>query len=92
MQCCDVCEWRHRALYRSSPITPNPLANFCDQVFFDYVPSSAASLLSSVGISTRPSHPMTVIVYVCASNSFPKWSGMTRERSMRENGRNLGEK
>jgi len=22
MQCCDVCEWRHRALYRSSPITP----------------------------------------------------------------------
>jgi len=54
--------------------SPNPLAIFCGQVFFDYVPSSATSLLSSVGISTRPTHPMVIVwlVYVCASNSFPK--------------------
>jgi len=31
----------------------NPLAIFCDQVFFDNDPSSATSLLSSVGITTR---------------------------------------
>jgi len=30
----------------------HPLAIFCDQVFFVYDPSSATSLLSSVGIST----------------------------------------
>lgn len=28
--------------------------NFCIQVFFDYDPSSSASLLSSVGVTTRP--------------------------------------
>ena len=32
----------------------HPLAIFCIQVFFDYDPSSATSLLSSVGISTKP--------------------------------------
>jgi len=31
----------------------HPLAIFCNQVFFVYDPSSATSLLSSVGISTR---------------------------------------
>jgi len=31
----------------------NPLAIFCNQVFFDNDPSSATSLLSSVGITTR---------------------------------------
>jgi len=33
----------------------SPLAIFCIQVFFDYVPSSAASLLSSA--DTRPGPP-----------------------------------
>jgi len=42
-----------QALYRSSPTPRRPLAIFCDQVFFEYDPSSAASLLSSVGITTR---------------------------------------
>jgi len=32
----------------------HPLAIFCNQVFFDYDPSSSTSLLSSVGVTTRP--------------------------------------
>jgi len=32
---------------------PNPLAIFCYQVFFEYVPSSATSLLSSADITAR---------------------------------------
>jgi len=32
----------------------SPLAIFCYQVFFDYDPSSSTSLLSSVGVTTRP--------------------------------------
>jgi len=43
-----------RARYRSSPWPPaNPSSSFCNQVFFEYDPSSATSLLSSAGISAR---------------------------------------
>jgi hypothetical protein len=41
-----------RAQNRSSPDLLQSWF-FCNQVFFDYNPSSSASLLSSVGITTR---------------------------------------
>jgi hypothetical protein len=42
--------WPFSGAHRAAEI---PLAIFCYQVFFDYDPSSAASLLSSVGITTK---------------------------------------
>jgi len=32
---------------------PSKSSFFCNQVFFDYDPSSSSSLLSSVGVTTR---------------------------------------
>jgi len=43
-----------RAQSRSSPGPPGEQELFCNQVFSDYDPSSSTSLLSSVGITTRP--------------------------------------
>jgi hypothetical protein len=48
-----MCDSATRALSGARRAAENPLAIFCDQVFFDNDPSSAASLLSSVGITTK---------------------------------------
>ena len=40
----------------SSPTEPSRTSFFCNQVFFDYVPSSATSLLFSADITTKNSN------------------------------------
>jgi len=51
-----LCVWLAVVLGPEQELTKHhlPLASFSNQVFFDYDPSSSASLLSSVGITTRP--------------------------------------
>jgi len=69
-----VCVWRHRALYRSSPMVAE---SSCDLLrpgvlwlrsFF----GNQSSFFGRHLDQAHPPHGDSVIVYVCASNSFPK--------------------